>query len=90
MFHRITALVYGLFGALAGHKIATWGDAPTGSVLISVVVGALVALAIYYVLRFLRFAESAYRREISAAPVAPMIFKSGKDEDVPRPTFTSK
>ncbi len=91
MFHRVTAAVYAFFGAMLGHKVATWSsDSSTGGTIISVVAGAGIALAVYYVLRFLRFAESAYRREVSAAPVAPMIFKAGKEEDVPRPTFTSK
>lgn len=87
MFHKITAIVYALFGAMVGHKIATLSDSPTGSTILSIMGGMGISLAIYYTLRFLRFAESAYRREMTAAPV---IFKAGKESDAPRPTFTAK
>ena len=68
MFHKVTLLVYALFGGMVGHKIASLSDKDTGATILAVVVGAGVSAGIYFTLRFLRFAESAYRREMVAAP----------------------
>ena len=86
MFHKVTTLVYALFGGMVGHKVAQFAEKDTATALLFVVVGALITLGVYYVLRFLRFAESAYRRETVAAP---QFFKAGDEKDAP-PVFTRK
>ena len=84
MFHKVTMLVYLLFGAMLGAKVADLTKMSGAQYGAYILLGALVSVALYYMLRVLRFAESAYRREMVAAP---QIFKSGQEVGV-KPSFT--
>lgn len=88
MFHKVTAIVYAMFGAFIGHWVASFAKDMNGlGVALYTVMGAAISVGIYFLLRFMNFAERAYRREMVAAP---QIFKAGKEEEAPRPTFTAK
>lgn len=88
MFHKVTAIVYAMFGAFIGHWVGAFAkDANGFAVAFYTVMGAAIAVGLYFLLRFLNFAERAYRREMVAAP---QIFKAEACKAEDRPTFTSK
>jgi hypothetical protein len=87
MFHKVTLAVYGFLGAILGHWVVPSKETNGLAVLGYTMMGASIAVGLYFLLRFLNFAERAYRREMVAAP---QIFKAGKEEDIQRPTFTNK